>query len=71
MLNILEQEQIKLPSLRAIVCGGSAAPKSLIQKYEEQFNIPFIHAYGMTETTPVVTLSRLKSYQHDLTMKKN
>lgn len=66
VLNILEQEQIKLPSLRAIVCGGSAAPKSLIQTYEEKFDIPFIHAYGMTETTPVVTLSRLKSYQYDL-----
>lgn len=66
VLNILEKKQIKLPSLRAIVCGGSAAPKSLIQKYEEDYEIPFIHAYGMTETTPVVTLSRLKSYQHDL-----
>lgn len=53
-------------SLTRVVCGGSAAPKSLIQIYEEKFNIPFIHAYGMTETSPVAIVAQLKSYQRDL-----
>src|SRR5699024_1302169 len=38
----------------------------MIRSYESKFNIPFIHAYGMTETTPIVTIARLKSYQMDL-----
>lgn len=53
-------------SLRAVLCGGSAAPLGLIKTFEEKFRIPFYHAYGATETTPLVTFSRLKSYQQDL-----
>lgn len=53
-------------SLKAVICGGSAAPKSLIALYEDRFNIPFIHAYGMTETSPVATLSRPLSKHKEL-----
>ncbi|GEL76408.1 long-chain fatty acid--CoA ligase [Tenuibacillus multivorans] len=59
-------EQYDMSSLRAVLCGGSAAPKGMIQAFETKHKIPFIHAYGMTETTPLVTLSRLKSHQEDL-----
>lgn len=47
-------------SLRSIVCGGSAAPKGMIRKFEEKYHIPFLHAYGMTETTPLVFTANLK-----------
>ncbi len=53
-------------SLRMVLCGGSAAPPALIRAYEERHGIPFAHAYGMTETSPLATFSRLKSYQRDL-----
>ncbi|MEL3962302.1 long-chain fatty acid--CoA ligase [Lysinibacillus endophyticus] len=59
------QEQEKNPrdlsSLRAVVCGGSASPKGLIKTFEEKFNVPFIVGYGMTETTPIVSLSNYTS----------
>jgi fatty-acyl-CoA synthase len=48
-------------SLRMALCGGSAAPASLIQTFEDRFHVPFAHAYGMTETSPLATFSRLKS----------
>ncbi|MRG86135.1 long-chain fatty acid--CoA ligase [Salinibacillus xinjiangensis] len=60
------EKEYDMSSLRAVLCGGSAAPLGMIRKFETKYNIPFIHAYGMTETTPLVTLSRLKSYQDDL-----
>lgn len=66
LLNELEQGNYDTSSLTRILCGGSAAPKGLIKAFESKYNIPFIHAYGMTETTPLVVLSRLKSYQDDL-----
>ncbi|WP_184403518.1 long-chain fatty acid--CoA ligase [Geomicrobium halophilum] len=66
LLQELEQEVYDTSSLRAVICGGSAAPKGMIQKFERDFNVPFIHAYGLTETTPLVTLARLKSYQKKL-----
>lgn len=38
----------------------------MIRTFESKYKIPFIHAYGMTETTPLATLSRLKSYLQEL-----
>src|SRR5699024_3016805 len=66
LLQVLELGKHKLESIRAVVCGGSAAPMEMIRKFEVDYGIPFIHAYGMTETTPLATVSRLKSYQQDL-----
>ncbi|WP_374720781.1 long-chain fatty acid--CoA ligase [Peribacillus tepidiphilus] len=66
LLNELEKGEYDTSSLRAILCGGSAAPKGMIKAFETKYKIPFLHAYGMTETTPLATLSRLKSYQTEL-----
>lgn len=66
LLNELESGNYDTSSVRAVLCGGSAAPLGMIRAYETKYNMPFIHAYGLTETSPLVTLSRLKSYQVDL-----
>ncbi|MBB6453534.1 fatty-acyl-CoA synthase [Salirhabdus euzebyi] len=66
LMNEFEQNEYDTSTLRGIVCGGSAAPRGLIRAFESKYNIPFLHAYGLTETTPVVTAARLKSYQMDL-----
>ncbi|RKQ91601.1 fatty-acyl-CoA synthase [Solirubrobacter pauli] len=50
-----------LSSLRDIVCGGSAVPKSLSEAYREQVGLPILQAWGMTETSPVATTGRIKS----------
>ncbi|KQX62981.1 long-chain fatty acid--CoA ligase [Paenibacillus sp. Root444D2] len=64
-LKVQELLQVDLSSLRAVICGGSAAPRSLIESYEQRLKVPFYHAYGMTETCPLVTVARLKSYQEE------
>lgn len=46
-----------LPTIRMIV-GGSAAPEQLIRDFDK-FGLRLIHAWGMTETSPVGTVSRL------------
>lgn len=51
-----------LSSLRDIVCGGSAVPKSLSEAYREQVGLPILQAWGMTETSPVATTGRVKSW---------
>ena len=66
LMQVLEKGSYNIDSIRAVVCGGSAAPKEMIRKFEVDYGIPFIHAYGMTETTPLATVARLKSYQQDL-----
>jgi len=46
-------------SLRSIIVGGAAAPQAMIEGFEERHGLEVVHAWGMTETTPVGTVSRL------------
>ena len=60
-------ETYDLSSLRLLLSGGSAVPPSLIEAYEELLGVKLLHAYGMTEATPVVSVSKLKSNMDSLT----
>ena len=53
-------------SLREFVCGGSALPKSLIEGFEKNFGIQGVHLWGMTETSPLGTASRLQSVHEEI-----
>ncbi|PID15536.1 fatty-acid--CoA ligase [Sporosarcina sp. P34] len=68
VLRELEQKPRDISSLRVIVCGGSASPKGLIKTFEEKYKIPFVIGYGMTETSPLVSLSVLTSSMDNLTV---
>jgi fatty-acyl-CoA synthase len=46
-------------SLRCVIVGGSAVPPALMEGLERRHGIPVLHAWGMTEMTPVGTISRL------------
>ena len=52
-----EKQPRDLSSIRLIISGGSASPKGLIQAYIEKLGIPYVNAYGMTETSPLVSMS--------------
>lgn len=52
-------------SVRYIVNGGSAISKSLIKSFNETYGIKVLHGYGMTESSPVVLISELKSYMDE------
>jgi len=52
-------------ALRAIVIGGSAAPPSMIRGYKERHHLDIVHAWGMTEMTPLGTLCNLPSSLED------
>jgi fatty-acyl-CoA synthase len=66
VLQVLEQDGGDLGSLQRIACGGSAAPVSMIRTYEQRYGVEFIHAYGMTEASPVTHFSRVKSSLREL-----
>jgi fatty-acyl-CoA synthase len=53
--------------IRALVVGGSAMPRSLIAAYEKDLNVNVLHAWGMTEMSPLGTVSRLLNHHQDLT----
>jgi fatty-acyl-CoA synthase len=52
-----------LSALRAILCGGSAVPKTLSEAYREKLGMPILHAWGMTETSPLGSINgRFSAY---------
>jgi acyl-CoA synthetase (AMP-forming)/AMP-acid ligase II len=62
VMNELRQNPGKydLSSLKAMVCGGSAPPRALIDWFETHLGVEFIQAWGMTETSPLGTVTRLQ-----------
>ena len=62
VLQELENNSYDLSSMTRILCEM----RRVIKAFEQKHNVPFIHAYGMTETSPLVTLARLKSYETEL-----
>ena len=66
ILNLLETEKFDLSSLRSMVVGGSAAPQSMIEAFQKRHNIRVVHAWGMTETSPLGTVCNLKREMLDL-----
>jgi fatty-acyl-CoA synthase len=48
-----------LSSVREIMCGGSAVPEALIRAFDERFGIPVLQGWGMTETSPLASTSRV------------
>lgn len=47
-----------LSSLKTVVCGGAAVPRSLMEPLEERHGVTLIHAWGMTETSPLGSVAR-------------
>jgi fatty-acyl-CoA synthase len=46
-----------LSSLRMVMCGGAAVPRTLIEAYQERYGVPMVQGWGMTETSPVASLA--------------
>ncbi len=49
--------EVDLSSLRMIVCGGSAVPRSLMEGFEARHGVKIIQAWGMTETSPLAAVA--------------
>ncbi len=52
-----EAHEIDLSSLRMIICGGAAVPRSLMENFEKKYGVRIIQAWGMTETSPLAAVA--------------
>jgi fatty-acyl-CoA synthase len=59
LLEHIEEEEVDLSSLERIVIGGSAAPESMIRRFDD-LGVEVMHAWGMTEMSPIGSVSHLK-----------
>ena len=55
-----------LSALESMIVGGAAAPMTMIQAFEERHSLKVVHAWGMTETSPVGTVSHVGPKHDDL-----
>ena len=51
-----------LSSLRMILCGGSAVPRSLSEAFRNAIGLPITQAWGMTETSPIATMATPRTH---------
>ncbi len=67
LLQYLEQNPtLKLPYLERVLIGGASCPEPMMRAFVEIYGVDVIHAWGMTEMSPMGTLSRLKGSMLDL-----
>ncbi|HVX77985.1 MAG TPA: fatty-acid--CoA ligase [Bradyrhizobium sp.] len=66
LLNYMAANNLKLPHLKMVVCGGSAMPRSMIKAFLDM-GVEVRHAWGMTEMSPLGTLAALKPPFNEVT----
>ncbi len=65
LLGYLRENDLKLPYLKRVLIGGSAIPEAILRAFEEDYEVDVIHAWGMTETSPLGTLGVLPPHLVD------
>jgi 3-(methylthio)propionyl---CoA ligase len=61
LLGHLKPAGLKFSTLRRTVIGGSACPPAMIHAFQEDYGVEVLHAWGMTEMSPLGTLCTLKN----------
>ncbi len=58
LLNYLRETNSKLTSLKRVAIGGSAVPEAVLRAFEQDYGVEVIHAWGMTEMSPIGTIGK-------------
>jgi acyl-CoA synthetase (AMP-forming)/AMP-acid ligase II len=60
LLQYIQQNKLKFSTLQRATIGGSACPPAIIRVFQEQYGVQILHAWGMTETSPLGTVNHFK-----------
>ena len=66
LLNYLKQNNLRFSTLKSTVIGGSACPPAMIREFQDTYGVQVLHAWGMTEMSPLGTAGTLKAKQAKL-----
>jgi 3-(methylthio)propionyl---CoA ligase len=66
LLAYVESNDLVFSTMRRTVIGGSACPPAMMKTFQERYHVQVLHAWGMTEMSPVGTVAALKGSQVDL-----
>ena len=60
LLTHMKQEGLKFSKLQRVVIGGSACPPAMIDSFQNDYGVKVLHAWGMTEMSPLGTVGTFK-----------
>ncbi len=66
LLEYMRDEGKRFSHLNRVTAGGAAVPRSMVEAFEDDYGVEMRQGWGMTETSPVCTMGRLKGSQLDL-----
>ena len=61
LLAYVDANKLKFSTMRRSAIGGSACPPAMIQKFHDDYGVQVIHAWGMTEMSPIGTVCTFKA----------
>ena len=66
LLAHVEANNLKFHTMRRTIIGGSACPPAMMRAFQERYDVQVLHAWGMTELSPLGTACVLKPHQQQL-----
>jgi fatty-acyl-CoA synthase len=61
LLTWLEQGNLKFSSMKRTVIGGAACSPAMLRKFQDEYGVEVLHAWGMTELSPLGTVGAMKA----------
>ncbi|MGH8686446.1 MAG: 3-(methylthio)propionyl-CoA ligase [Burkholderiales bacterium] len=60
LLNYMKEHKLRFSTLKSVVIGGSACPPAMMRAFQEEHGVKVLHAWGMTEMSPLGSVATLK-----------
>ena len=61
LLNYMKEQKLRFSTLKGVVIGGSACPPAMIRAFQDDYGVKVLHAWGMTEMSPLGTVNTFKA----------
>ena len=61
LLNYMKEQKLRFSTLKRVVIGGSACPPAMIRAFQQEYGVEVLHAWGMTEMSPLGTVTTFKA----------
>ncbi|HET9763264.1 MAG TPA: 3-(methylthio)propionyl-CoA ligase [Casimicrobiaceae bacterium] len=61
LLTYMKEHRLRFSTLKRVVIGGSACPPAMLRSFQEEYGVHVLHAWGMTEMSPLGTVCTFKA----------
>src|SRR5262249_61608423 len=57
----MKEQKLRFSTLKRVIIGGSACPPAMIRTFQDEYGVEVLHAWGMTEMSPLGTATTFKA----------